>query len=102
MQVLFSADSLMLDLLKLHRTGNPLISAIGDLEWTCRDIEPGSPLAFKQTQNEMVSESYRGLGGAAKGKERKGEKLSGQKVCSSLSLLCHEGERGGIGGDGSD
>jgi hypothetical protein len=45
--VTYKADSLHLDFLKLAQNGNQLISIIGELEWKCRDIGPGSPLAFK-------------------------------------------------------
>ncbi len=43
---MFSADSLRLDLLRLGREDNPLVSVIGSPEWRCRDIGPGSPLAY--------------------------------------------------------
>jgi len=46
-QVTYKADSLQLDFLKLAQNGNQLISVIGEPEWKCRDIGPGSPLAFK-------------------------------------------------------
>ena len=43
----YKADSLHLDFLKLAQSGHQLISVIGELEWKCRDIGPGSPMAFK-------------------------------------------------------
>ena len=55
-QVTYRADSLVLDFLKLAQDGNPLFSVIGELEWKCRDIGPGNPLAFKDNgeKNFMV------------------------------------------------
>ena len=57
MQVVYTADSLTLDLLSLGRDGHDLVSVIGDVEWTCRDVGPGSPLAFKTVRwNSTYSE----------------------------------------------
>ncbi|TRY78356.1 hypothetical protein TCAL_01738 [Tigriopus californicus] len=46
-EVIFKADSLVLDLLQLGLDGNPMISVIGDLQWSCQDIASGAPMAFK-------------------------------------------------------
>ncbi len=49
-QVIFKADSLVLDLLRLGRDDddeNSLVSVIGEVEWGCRDIAPGSLMAYK-------------------------------------------------------
>lgn len=55
LQVIYRADSLVLDFLKLAQDGNPLFSVIGELEWKCQDIGPGNPLAFKADDNYMVT-----------------------------------------------
>jgi hypothetical protein len=55
--VTYRADSLVLDFVKLAQDGNPLLSIIGDVEWKCRDIGPGNPLAYKAGEggnSEMV------------------------------------------------
>ena len=53
LKVIFVADSLRLDLLRLGRSGNPLVSVIGDLDWICSDIGVASPLPFTA---DLVSE----------------------------------------------
>ncbi len=63
-QVVYKADSLRLDLLRLGQDGNPLVSIIGSPDWTCRDIGPGSPLAYR---TELVSERERESGENAHG-----------------------------------
>ena len=45
-KVVYVADSLRLDLLRLGQSGNPLVSVIGDLDWICSDIGVASPLPF--------------------------------------------------------
>ena len=45
-KVIYVADSLRLDLLRLGQSGNPLVSVIGDLDWICSDIGVASPLPF--------------------------------------------------------
>ena len=50
---MYTADSLTLDLLSLGRDGHGLISVIGDVEWKCRDVGPGSPLAFKTVSTHL-------------------------------------------------
>ena len=54
LKVIFVADSLRLDLLRLGRSGNPLVSVIGDLDWICSDIGVASPLPYTA---DLVSSS---------------------------------------------
>jgi len=54
-KVIYKADSLVLNLLNLAQSGNPLLSVIGDLEWRCRDIGPGSPLPYTADENYLTN-----------------------------------------------
>lgn len=54
LQVIFKADSLTMDLLRMVKQGHPLLSVVGDLEWVCRDIGPQSPLPYTADETYLV------------------------------------------------
>ncbi|XP_071747001.1 neurexin 1 isoform X2 [Lepeophtheirus salmonis] len=49
--VIYTADSLILDLLGLAENNNQLISVIGDVEYECQDIAAVPPLPFKSQED---------------------------------------------------
>ena len=57
-KVIYVADSLRLDLLRLGQSGNPLVSVIGDLDWICSDIGVASPLPFTADLVSRQVDSY--------------------------------------------
>ena len=53
-QVVYKTDGLVLNMLKLAQSGNSFVTVIGELEWKCRDIGPGSPLPYTSDESYMV------------------------------------------------
>ena len=47
--VLYTTDTLRLDLLKLAEEGSSLMSVAGDLEWSCQDVHTSQPLPFRSS-----------------------------------------------------
>jgi len=46
-KVVYTADSVILDLLALAKEGNPLMSTLGKMEWACQDIGTSHPLPYR-------------------------------------------------------
>ena len=45
--VLYTTDTLSLDLLSLAQEGSSLMSQLGEVEWSCQDQAASHPLAFR-------------------------------------------------------
>ena len=45
--MVYSTDTLKLDLLGLTKDGSPLMSSLGAIEWECQDIRTSHPLPFR-------------------------------------------------------
>ena len=53
-QVEFRADNLHLQLLKLAKEGNRLITSSGFISFSCRPVEPVRPVAFTSEESHVV------------------------------------------------
>ena len=53
--VLYTTDTLRLDLLSLAQEGNSLMSQVGEVEWTCRDQGASQPLPFRSSSSYQNS-----------------------------------------------
>ena len=49
--VLYTTDTLSLDLLSLAQEGNSLMTQLGEVEWTCQDQASSHPLPFRSSSS---------------------------------------------------
>ena len=47
--VLYTTDTLSLDLLSLAQEGNSLMTQLGEVEWSCQDQDSSQPLPFRSS-----------------------------------------------------
>ena len=50
-QVVYTADSLQLDLLSLTKEGSGLMTSLGTMEWACKEIKASLPLHYRSSNS---------------------------------------------------
>ena len=50
-QVVYTADSLQLDLLSLTKEGSGLMTSLGSVEWLCKEIKTSLPLHYRSSNS---------------------------------------------------
>ena len=50
-QVVYTADSLQLDLLSLTKEGSGLMTSLGTMEWACKEIKTSLPLHYRSSNS---------------------------------------------------
>ncbi|CAL4079401.1 unnamed protein product, partial [Meganyctiphanes norvegica] len=61
-KVVYHADSVRLDLLRMARDGNPLLHIQGKLDFMCLEVEGGDPVSFTKQESYLVLPSWEARG----------------------------------------